>query len=782
MLLRSLLVLGLGLSSACRVQPIPDVKKPANRGLKEPFRFPAETNPSRFSLHDEQNGSQIYSPGLLLVLNKELQAKDLVPVLEASESFRDTQSAYLSAFWHGEKKDYELDITEREQEITLSTRKVAEAEQAFLAQNYEERVEIAPTLLTPFITTSDEKETFEAYCEAKIWELSTNKTFARRHYQSRPSPQPLCEGYYEKKGFFQGEVCGAASNPLKGQSYFRCLWEQGVLLTYWFQDGILPDQITPKGGELKGVGASPRDLVKDLLARDDDLFERIIAREVYDKDTGLGVVGAGFASSSYDKLSFIMKLDDTPCRANKLRANGEPEFFYLALPELCEVFKRTPLALVSEDLKKIPLTHLTPMDLIDLVEWSDTSTRPVIKRLSLKTKQGGRVRASRDFFLEGSVPSGTLRYVDGRGRERAVSYEEVLQQNHVLRYFSKRTFVGMSEFDKDFHRGALSQQSEDRYGDPLPQPNDPDKKKGGVHESDLYRSPEVRQLYKNKSFLAKLYPPYPKDLLELMADESAKKLQWEEEILALKAKIAERQQVLAEKADAAKTIASELTWSPYRPFDSLEAAEIYPESLFQKTGEACEQSFLEAMQELKTKGFGEPVAKASIEVSIRLSRQENLLKMALWLGDASNEFDGAHVVGCVDSSTGEGVSCEDLENLAVRELPAEKFTFDPSKAKFNFAFAADLKDPSFEEPKAFLAYKPLATQFCARETYFQTIPFEELSGLWLELELVADQQDDYLNILTGKLFIDQPHALEKPTGYRFEGAVNAIHSDQEVRF
>jgi hypothetical protein len=85
------------------------------------------------------------------------------------------------------------------------------------------------------------ERSFQAYCDAKIWEFALSK-MAVMNYKERPTPLGLCEEYYGssdpvtgKKPYFQNlELCASSSSP-EGKNYFACLWQDGLFKTPQFK-------------------------------------------------------------------------------------------------------------------------------------------------------------------------------------------------------------------------------------------------------------------------------------------------------------------------------------------------------------------------------------------------------------------------------------------------------------------------------------------------------------------------------------------------------------------
>ena len=112
--------------------------------------------------------------------------------------------------------------------------------------------------LNPEATTKLQTN-FANYCDAKIVEFAAHPTFASLSaagYEERPSPDQLCEDYYQERGYFQGESC------TKGD-YFTCLWQEGVV-----KSGVLLTQ----------NGKSLADLLKPIFDSKEktEIFRKIL--------------------------------------------------------------------------------------------------------------------------------------------------------------------------------------------------------------------------------------------------------------------------------------------------------------------------------------------------------------------------------------------------------------------------------------------------------------------------------------------------------------------------
>ena len=78
---------------------------------------------------------------------------------------------------------------------------------------------------------------FPRYCEAKLWELATSYQLSE-NFALRPTPLEMCEYYYADKYFANDELCGRSLDVKTGKNYFKCIWEEGVLKSPLFAEGL----------------------------------------------------------------------------------------------------------------------------------------------------------------------------------------------------------------------------------------------------------------------------------------------------------------------------------------------------------------------------------------------------------------------------------------------------------------------------------------------------------------------------------------------------------------
>ena len=756
----SLLTLG------CKFKTIPDVEKQENVALLDKWLYPIEKDPANFRLtQGEGKVSQTYSPASILIMNENLSPKDLVPVLKGADAFRETQAAYLNDYWHGERANYEREIADTKDAIAAMRVSQSKLEQEDLAKSREARILAASEWIYGVLEkeVSDEKArmdllaTFEHYCEGKIWELATSKLFARRKYIERPSPMQLCERYYEtsERGFFNGPSCLAALDVNEGKSYMRCLWQEGVVKTRWFdEDGAFLSSFTTKDGELVDRKA----YLLSLL--DNPLFLKSFAREVYDLETGQGVLGSAFASLSSDKFKFIMKLGSLSCKDSPTKVDSRGsvrvERNYVALRDLCTLFG-------AKD-----KTFITPAKIIETVQWTDTKKIP-------------------GFEIPVTSPlSGDLVWQDRYGNEKTTAIADLMEYSDLIRYFGARTFLARSELDKDFHLAPLGNQQNDAFGDPLPDPSHPDKKQGGVRGAEIYRTAQVAQLYKKQSSLSSLYPDPDPRVVAKIRQMDVTIAQLNEDISQLEKTIADTMREAPKEGNKAKARATEITWSPYLPYDAKGAADFWGQGIMDSVSdkEICQAKLKAAIGKKQREGFGEPIALASVQMSVRVTREKDELKFEVWMGSRSDEHKVGHIVGCASFSTGQSVACFEDSSLktSYEVVKAQSFTYDPSSGRMNFRFKADSVDPMSQDGKMFLAYKPMVRQWCEKDTYFQGLTKEQLAGRVIEFEVYPDVQDTYLHLLSGKVVVRSPSHEEGAIRFEHEGAVSGVYSDQKKRF
>jgi hypothetical protein len=202
---------------------------------------------------------------------------------------------------------------------------------------------------------------WQYYCDAKVIELATNAYFAKREYLERPSPMGFCENYYTRAGYFTGESC--QENP-EGQSYFRCLWTEGVVKTYWFEEIYLNPE------SQKPVRTDTATVIPNLLSDENiETFRRILA---LDRET-LVFPSAAFErfvfGASGELRDYFSKVIMKQTEAGRLCQRILPD-----LTEICDIFAidRPKLAAnaVWDPEAEMPLD---PFGVISVLEQRETS-------------------------------------------------------------------------------------------------------------------------------------------------------------------------------------------------------------------------------------------------------------------------------------------------------------------------------------------------------------------------------------------------------------------------
>ncbi|MFW7377991.1 MAG: hypothetical protein ACOH5I_04210 [Oligoflexus sp.] len=190
------------------------------------------------------------------------------------------------------------------------------------------------------------------YCDAKIIELASNSYFAAQSYLERPSPLSFCETYYEEQGYFQGEICQAAP---QGQSYFECLWREGVFKTFWFEEFYLNP----------AVDAERAQQVEDLLSTENiSLFQDIIALNESVMDVSNAAVRRFIFGPNGDKKTYFSELIMTQAKATPICTRAIPD-----LRSLCTIFELNRPSLQAQASFTVSQAFpLHPQDTISVME------------------------------------------------------------------------------------------------------------------------------------------------------------------------------------------------------------------------------------------------------------------------------------------------------------------------------------------------------------------------------------------------------------------------------
>jgi hypothetical protein len=87
------------------------------------------------------------------------------------------------------------------------------------------------------------KGQYVRYCDAKLFNFVTSDLAVKGEFTKRPSPGMLCEEIYKEQGYFEyGSTEGLCQGNPKGQNYFECLWNAGVLKTDFAKRGWIFSQ------------------------------------------------------------------------------------------------------------------------------------------------------------------------------------------------------------------------------------------------------------------------------------------------------------------------------------------------------------------------------------------------------------------------------------------------------------------------------------------------------------------------------------------------------------
>ena len=783
------------LLAGCKINTIPQPKQQEQGQLANPPLLPIEQEDLRFSLA-QQPGEIIYSPATFMLLSPALNTDDLKHLMNASIPFRTTQVDMELQ----KSNELEPGVAAAEAKIAVLSTEKEEYRQSQLGKvPLEDKEPRAAVWFEEIMTENIDDpairaqilETFGGYCEAKILELALHETFVTRSsYTTRPSPNQLCEDYYERNGFFtaaEGEVdhCSAAD---EGGTFFKCMWLQGVLKTMWY---------APETGRFS---ADKLAIITDLVTNQEDTFRAILARN----PEFVGSTQASSMGGKFIAFSTLTNYNPDParsrCNTNKVivsRGRERPNNTFIALDALCNLFdpdvELPPLAPLSpmddtaNNVASLPLIRSTPKDLIDAVE--SIISKPLIEKAN-------GVEYVRTFILpeiptddEDPVAEVDPQAEGDEGEAAPVVDVDRLTYSRVLRYFSRRQTGVASESDMTFHRAQppYTETLNSKEQSMLPKPDEDVAK----FEDEIIEV--MKNVYGALSFEAiDRISAYEKDIVVLQND-----------ILALQNENAE----LSKIAGRAKIYASDLGWAPDRPFDSENVDDFYSRALFEIQGvirgsatpderldstQACIEEFESGRHRTAFHGSGPNLAVATAEISLKVTRTaEDLMIVDFWFGGAQDEKkfntgpyngqDNVHIKGCLDLTANTTVECQ----VPGDHTPV-KLTYNAALGRINFAFPADL-EATFEEKdnnnqvigevvKRLYPPLPRSHAWCAGEDnrYFNDLPADDLTGKVIELEMYPDLQDGVMSLLGGKVILREPDHPEDDDFYIYEGAISGV--------
>ncbi|WP_141736377.1 hypothetical protein [Oligoflexus tunisiensis] len=230
--------------------------------------------------------------------------------------------------------------------------------------------------------------TFASYCDAKIVEFAAHPLFATLAvdgYTARPSPNQLCENYYQERGYFQGESC-------TNGDYFTCLWQEGVVKS---------------GSLLAQNGTSLADLLKPIF---EDKEKTEVFRKILMADPTISAPYIGTASSIVKDAIFKKKVYFyTAMQSGKPSIGTEASCLKLLDPAysfICGMFartwkERTPQASMLD--VEFNSALLVIKDREDLKTISDA-----VKFFSQRPTVGTPQPSNSDYYFHALTPGNTL--------------------------------------------------------------------------------------------------------------------------------------------------------------------------------------------------------------------------------------------------------------------------------------------------------------------------------------------------------------------------------------
>lgn len=182
---------------------------------------------------------------------------------------------------------------------------------------------------------------FSQACDAQYLDFVTSNFVVSETYTRRPSPNPLCEAYYEERGYFNQESCSASETP---KSFLSCFWSPSFLTQS--QMTVALDGVEVSDEELLSGGFSKKwkaqDWKSDLITRKRILMAGYImftdgSRYTMKLDGGLskpsaklemnlseaiqGVLAKDFSHSSGESLSLMDLIVNVPFLGEESKAD-----------------------------------------------------------------------------------------------------------------------------------------------------------------------------------------------------------------------------------------------------------------------------------------------------------------------------------------------------------------------------------------------------------------------------------------------------------------------------
>ena len=203
-------------------------------------------NPASFPFIASDNLAIRYSPALIMLFNPKIEQNKLDKLLQLGKDVTKAHARVVrgkrEAFEKIKSLENSLENLSKVKSSILSeaTLRVFNENASKKAASWLEDV-LFPLMEEAENTALFKEEVFSRYCEAMVLRLASQSLFLSSFYTERPTPNALCETYYEKQGLFREELDPSKPTPFcedkpGGASYASCLWIDGVLKTSFLKE------------------------------------------------------------------------------------------------------------------------------------------------------------------------------------------------------------------------------------------------------------------------------------------------------------------------------------------------------------------------------------------------------------------------------------------------------------------------------------------------------------------------------------------------------------------
>lgn len=181
-----------------------------------PPDFPSDAGES-LQLTGDQGNSETTYQGAMIFWRNDVSKDDLAQVLRNKEMTSKLDLKYKREAF--KLDDIKRDLKKIDDRIKKDRKRINE--ELNLDNFYRSQQNSIRQSTDKAMASYLDNKAFGRYCQAVLWSFGSSEILQNSSFISRPVPLGICESYFRKSGYFNGDEC--RENP-RGQDYFNCIW------------------------------------------------------------------------------------------------------------------------------------------------------------------------------------------------------------------------------------------------------------------------------------------------------------------------------------------------------------------------------------------------------------------------------------------------------------------------------------------------------------------------------------------------------------------------------